>query len=694
MPVLIDIITKGSTDQSLTLRMADSTDGTPETGVTSATTGVDVWYRRQGGAKVSLTESNLSALTDAHSDGGLLHISDGEYRVDFPDAAFASGADWVDVGWGATGMVGFGGRVRLIAANLEDATRLGLTALPNAAADAAGGLPISDAGGLDLDTLNSNVSAILSDTGTDGVVVASGSKSGYALSSTGMDAVTLPANIITATSIATDAITAAKIAADAIGASELAADAVTEIQSGLATAAKLLKYVQLLARSDAAIATDNATELTAINADGGSGAGDFSNQTEAVEALRDHIGDGTNLTEAGGTGDQLTALATAAQATAIVADTNELQTDWANGGRLDLILDELTTQGDTNEAAIGALNDPTAAAIADAVWDENIEAAHGTDATAGLLLRVLGAAISNRANNATLHDLLGIDDLPGYDLPLMTWAEEIVDGAAPTAANAIQNLLYASLTVSGTVNDPGASGTTTTIPTDLTGYGDDIFNDQILKVVDGAQALAIRAILDYNSTTGLITIDEPLAAALADNVNIQIIPIHVHPTSQIADAVWDEASSGHTTAGTFGKLGADVLADTNELQTDLTNGGRLDLILDELTTNVDAVETDTQDIQSRLPAALVNSRMDSTIDATGMEAGAIDAIWTTALTEAYRSTGAAGTAAQLLHEILQNITEFAISGTTKTVKKFDGSTTAKTYTLDSSTTPTSITEAT
>lgn len=44
---------------------------------------------------------------------------------------------------------------------------------------------------------------------------------------------------ITAASIATDAITAAKIAADAIGASELAADAVTEIQSGLATAAAL-----------------------------------------------------------------------------------------------------------------------------------------------------------------------------------------------------------------------------------------------------------------------------------------------------------------------------------------------------------------------------------------------------------------------------------------------------------------------
>lgn len=69
-------------------------------------------------------------------------------------------------------------------------------------------------------------------------------------------------------------------------------------------------------------------------------------------------------------------------------------------------------------------------------------------------------------------------------------------------------------------------------------------------------------------------------------------------------------------------------------------------------------------------------------------------IWTTALTEAYRSTGATGTAAQLLYEILQNITEFAISGTTKTAKKLDGSTTAKTYTLNSATAPTSITEAT
>ena len=60
-----------------------------------------------------------------------------------------------------------------------DGVRAGLTALPNAAADAAGGLPISDAGGLDMDalatsltTIDTNVDAILDDTGTSGVVIA------------------------------------------------------------------------------------------------------------------------------------------------------------------------------------------------------------------------------------------------------------------------------------------------------------------------------------------------------------------------------------------------------------------------------------------------------------------------------------------------------------------------------------------
>jgi len=65
-----------------------------------------------------------------------------------------------------------------------------------------------------------------------------------------------------------------------------------------ATAAKVLAYVRLLARSDNAVKTDDATELTAINADGGSGAGDYDPNDDAVEGIRDR-GDSAWPTAAG-----------------------------------------------------------------------------------------------------------------------------------------------------------------------------------------------------------------------------------------------------------------------------------------------------------------------------------------------------------------------------------------------------------
>ena len=151
MATLHDIIKKGAINRSVTLRIIDSGDGTPETGVVFNAAGIDLWYRRESSARVAITEATLAALTTAHADGGFLHISDGEYRLDLPDAAYATGAQHVDFGGTVTGMVVIGGRVRLVDYDPEDTVRLGLTAMPNAAADAAGGLPISDAGGLDLD---------------------------------------------------------------------------------------------------------------------------------------------------------------------------------------------------------------------------------------------------------------------------------------------------------------------------------------------------------------------------------------------------------------------------------------------------------------------------------------------------------------------------------------------------------------
>lgn len=81
---------------------------------------------------------------------------------------------------------------------------------------------------------------------------------------------------------------------------------------------------------------------------------------------------------------------------------------------------------------------------------------------------------------------------------------------------------------------------------------------------------------------------------------VDAIPTSNPTAASIADAVCDEALSGHTTAGTLGKAIADIetdataiVADTNELQTDWADGGRLDVILDARAsqTSVDTVDT-------------------------------------------------------------------------------------------------------
>ena len=68
-------------------------------------------------------------------------------------------------------------------------------------------------------------------------------------------------------------------------------------------------------------------------------------------------------------------------------------------------------------------------------------------------------------------------------------------------------------------------------------------------------------------------------------------------------------------------------------------------------------------------------------------------ILTTQMTESYATDGTAPTLAQALMLIQQSLGDFAISGTTITVKKVDGATTAATFTLDDGTNPTSTTRA-
>lgn len=160
------IVTAGSTNVSVyyyIVQDASATSpGEPVTGLlfSDIETGGSASYARQGAVRVDLTLITLSGAAASHADGGFILVDDtnmpGLYRCDYPDAAFVTGADQVFlqlVVASGKNAVAAPILVDITDVDLRDSVRGGMTALPNAAADAAGGLPISDAGGLDMDDI-------------------------------------------------------------------------------------------------------------------------------------------------------------------------------------------------------------------------------------------------------------------------------------------------------------------------------------------------------------------------------------------------------------------------------------------------------------------------------------------------------------------------------------------------------------
>lgn len=146
----------------------------------------------------------------------------------------------------------------------------------------------------------------------------------------------------------------------------------------------------------------------------------------------------------------------------------------------------------------------------------------------------------------------------------------------------------------------------------------------------------------------------------------------------IADAVWDEARAGHVTAGTYGET----------LATVETNIDNCDAPISTVDTVVDGIQTDLSNATDGLGA------IKTAVDAIPTSNPSVADILTTQMTESYAADGTAPTLAQALFLIQQQLGDFAISGTTLTVRKVDGATTAATFTLNDGTNPTGITRAT
>jgi cell division protein ZapA (FtsZ GTPase activity inhibitor) len=262
------ILKAGLTDQTIDVFIQDSTSttGAGKTGLAYNTASLTCYYRK--GATGSATQLTLATQTvgGAHSDGGFVEIDatnmPGMYRLDLSDTIVATAGTVSIMLKGATGMAPLPIELQIIAADLDDAAALGLSRV-----DATISSRASQAS---VDTVDTNVDAILVDTGTDlpatlttiagylDTEVAAIKAKTDQLAFTGgrVDAVlsvTFPTNFAslaitaggavtvgtnndkTGYSLANGAITAAVIATDAIDGDAIAASAVAEITSGLST---------------------------------------------------------------------------------------------------------------------------------------------------------------------------------------------------------------------------------------------------------------------------------------------------------------------------------------------------------------------------------------------------------------------------------------------------------------------------
>ena len=93
------IIAAGSTDVTTYFVLRDPATGGAATGVT--VTDIDLTYVRDRSAAQKSDASALASASAAHSDSGAYEVDSvnapGLYRIDWPDAAFASGAGKVQL---------------------------------------------------------------------------------------------------------------------------------------------------------------------------------------------------------------------------------------------------------------------------------------------------------------------------------------------------------------------------------------------------------------------------------------------------------------------------------------------------------------------------------------------------------------------------------------------------------------------
>ena len=292
---------------------------------------------------------------------------------------------------------------------------------------------------------------------------------------------------------------------------------------------------------------------------------------------------------------------------------------------------------------------------------------------------ITAAAIANGAIDAATFAAGAID------------AAAIATGAIDADAIAADAVTEIRSVVSGTAD----SGTTTTmVDAARTEADTDYWKDMAVLFTSGAISGQARLITAFAPATDTITFSPATTQAVGTNTyeiipNVAAAGASAPTAAEVADAVWDEAASGHLTAGTFGvQCGTDIdsiLVNTAEIGgggaglTALATQASVNTIDDFLDTEIAAIKAKTDNLPAS-PAAVG--------DAMTLTAAYDFAKGTAAMAESYAANAAAPTPVQALFGIHQMLMDFSIAGTSLTVKKLDNTATAFVVTLNDATNPT------
>jgi hypothetical protein len=326
------------------------------------------------------------------------------------------------------------------------------------------------------------------------------------------------------------------------------------------------------------------------------------------------------------------------------------------------------------------------AEIADAVWDEVVNAGHAVANSAAVDL----VAVLADTNE------LQVDDYPASIAAVKSDTAAILVDTSTTLDDLIDTEIGSILTTLGT---PAGASLAADIAA-IEAQTDDIG-------IAGAGLTAVP----WNSTWDAEVESEANDAIVANNLDhvaltavaIPAIPAGTYIDQMMDDgtAVFDRTTDSLQAVRDRGDAAWDT-ADVSALALETTaqsiltdTGTTLDDLVDDLETRLSATRAGYLDnLSAGAVATAASIAALNNLSAAQINAEVVDVLRTDTLPDSYAADAAQPTIAQAILAIQQFLTEKAVSGTTVTVKKPDGSTTAMTLTLSDATNPTSITRAT